>query len=134
MGHSRLEYYLHLVWATYRREPLLAGDTEELIYACIRAEAKHMGCVVHALGGLEDHTHLVVEPPGMFAPSQVAQQVKGASSRFANSKNIAFRWQAGFAGFSLSRPHLKAAVPYVLTQRQRHDGGDIWQAWEPDYD
>ena len=28
MGHSSIEYYLHLVWATYQREPLLMGDTE----------------------------------------------------------------------------------------------------------
>ena len=134
MGHSKLEYYLHLVWSTSQREPLLVGDTEVLIYACIRAEAQRMNCAVLALGGLADHVHLVVEPPGMLAPSALAQQIKGASSRFANSKGIAFRWQGGFSGFSLSRPHLKAAIPYVLNQQRRHADNDLWPDWEPTED
>ena len=129
MGHSKLEYYLHLVWSTCQREPLLVGDTEALIYACVRAEARRMDRVVLALGGLADHVHLVVEPPGALAPSDVAKKIKGVSSRFANDKGIAFKWQSGFGGSSLSRPHLKAAVPYV--QNQRHADGEIWRDWEP---
>jgi len=31
----------------------------------------------------------------------------------------------------LSRPHLKAAVPYILNQKRRHADGDIWPDWEP---
>ena len=131
MGHSRLEYYLHLVWSTYQREPLLTGETEALVYACIRAEAQRMGCAVLALGGLRDHLHLVVEPPGMLAPAQIVKQVKGVSSRFVNDKGIAFKWQAGYSGFSLSRPHLRAAVPYVENQKRRHASGDLWPDWEP---
>ncbi len=134
MGHSKLEYYLHLVWTTYQREPLLVGDTEALIYACLRAEAGRMSCNVLALGGLADHIHLVVEPPAMIAPAQVAKQLKGTSTRFANGKGIDFRWQAGYAGFSLSRPHLKAAVPYVETQKQRHQNNNLWRDWEPEDD
>ena len=131
MGHSNLEYYLHLVWATYRREPLLIGKTEALIYACIRAEAGRMNCAIHALDGLADHVHLVVEPPGTLAPSHIVQRVKGVSSRLADAEGIAFRWQTGYGGFSLSRPHLKAAVPYVQQQKQRHTDRDIWPGWEP---
>ena len=131
MGHSKLEYYLHLVWSTYQREPLLVGDTESLIYACIQAEARRMDCVVLALGGIADHVHLVVEPPGMLGPGQVAKQIKGASSRFANDNGTTFKWQSGYGGFSLSRPHLKAVIPYAQNQQQRHADGDIWPDWEP---
>jgi len=134
MGHSKLEYYLHLVWATYQREPLLAGDTEALVCACIRAEARRMNCTVLALGGLADHVHLVVEPPATLAPSEAAKQIKGASSRFANDKNIAFKWQSGYGCFSLSRPHLKAVVPYVQNQQRRHADGNVWANWEPPVD
>jgi putative transposase len=131
MGHSKLEYYLHLVWATYQREPLLVDDTEALIYNCIRAEAKRLNCIILALGGLADHVHLVVEPPAMRGPGQIAKQIKGVSSHVANDKGIAFKWQAGYGAFSLSRPHLKAVVPYVQNQRQRHEDNDIWPNWEP---
>ena len=131
MGHSRMEYYLHLVWSTYQREPLLVGDTEALIYTCLRVELRQLKCNVLALGGIADHVHLAVEPPGMLGPSYIAKQIKGASSRFANDKGIVFKWQAGCGGFSLSRPHLKAVIPYVQNQQKRHADGDIWPDWEP---
>ena len=134
MGHSKLEYHLHLVWATYQREPLLTGETEALIYACIRAEAQRLNCAIRVLGGLADHVHLVVEPPAMRGPGQIVQQIKGASSRFANEEGIAFKWQAGYSTFSLSCPHLKAVIPYVQNQKKRHLDNNIWPDWEPSDD
>ncbi len=134
MSHSHVEYYLHLVWATYQREPLLIGDVENLIYASIRAEARHMHCTILALGGIADHVHLAVQPPSALGPSQVVQQIKGASSRFAGSKGIAFKWQAGYGGFTLSRPHLKAAIPYIENQKRHHATNKIWLPWEPPAD
>jgi putative transposase len=131
MGHSNLEYYLHLVWATYQREPLLMGDTEELTYACIRAEARRMNCTILAIGGIADHVHLVVQPPSTLGPAQIAQQIKGAASRFVNDKGIAFKWQAGYGGFSLSRPHLKVVIPYVQNQKRHHAENRLWLDWEP---
>ncbi|MGI4791856.1 MAG: IS200/IS605 family transposase [Janthinobacterium lividum] len=134
MGHSNLEYYLHLVWATYQREPLLTGETEAMIYACIRAEARHMHCDILALGGIADHVHLAVQPPSTLSPAQIAQQIKGAASRSANSKGIAFKWQTGYGGFSLSRPHLKAVIPYIRNQKRHHADNTLWLDWEPPTD
>lgn len=134
MGHSDVEYYLHLVWATYRREPLLIGDTENLIHACVRAEAQRMKCRILALGGVADHVHLAVQPPSTLSPAQIAQQIKGASSSFANDQGIAFKWQAGYGGFSLSRPHLKAAIPYIKNQKRHHAANTLWLPWEPPAD
>ena len=134
MGHSKPEYYLHLVWATYQREPLLIGNAESLIYACLRAELRRMNCIVLAIGGIEDHIHLVVEPPTLLGPAQVMKQIKGASSRFAAAKGVAFKWQAGYGVFSLSRPHLKSVIPYVQNQKRHHATGGLWLDWEPNDD
>ncbi len=134
MGHSHVEYYLHLVWATYQREPLLVGDVENLVHACIRAEAQRMKCRILALGGIADHVHLAVQPPSTLSPAQITRQIKGASSSFANDQGIAFKWQAGYGGFSLSRPYLKAATPYIENQKRHHAEDTVWPAWEPPID
>ena len=131
MGHSKIEYYLHLVWATYPREPLLAGCTEEIVYAFVQSELQWMKCNLLAIGGVEDHLHLVIEPPSMLGPAEIAKHLKGASSRFVNDKDIAFKWQAGYGCFSLSRPHLDAVVPYVKNQKRHHATGRTWRDWEP---
>ncbi len=130
MGHSSLEYYLHLVWATHQREPLLVGGTEEIVYACIQAELRRMNCTMLALGGMADHVHLAVQPPSTLGPAQIAKQIKGSVSRFVNDQGIAFRWQAGYGCFSLSRPHLKAAVPYIQNQKRHHAENTLWPDWE----
>ena len=134
MGHSNLEYYLHLVWATYQREPLLIGDTEEIVYACIQAELRRMKCTLLALGGIADHVHLAVQPTSFLGPGQIAKQIKGTSSRFLDSKGIAFKWQAGYGCFSLSRPHLKAVILYVRNQKRHHAQNNLWLDWEPPND
>ena len=130
MGHSNLEYYLHLVWATYQREPLLVGDTEEIVYACIQAELRRMKCTLLAMGGVADHVHLAVQPPALLGPGQIAKQIKGSSSRFLDSKGVPFKWQGGYGCFSLSRPHLKAVIPYVQNQKRHHAERNLWPAWE----
>ena len=134
MGHSRNDYFLHLVWATYRREPYLTGEVEAMIYACIRSEARQMGCEVLALGGLADHVHLVVHPPTTAAPSRIAQLTKGGSSRLAEIRGHAFKWQAGFDVLSLSRQHVNEAIPYVQNQKRRHADNNLWPDWEPTND
>ena len=111
MGHSQPEYYLHLVWATYEREPLLVGETEAIIYACLRAELRHMDCRVLALGGIADHVHLAVEPTTLLGPASLMKQIKGVSSRFASSKGIAFKWQAGYGLRCMGRAN--CTRPYI---------------------
>ncbi|MGI4788873.1 MAG: IS200/IS605 family transposase [Janthinobacterium lividum] len=83
MGHSHKEIYLHLVWATRQREPLLTPDVERRVHRCIQSEAERLGAIILAIGGLADHVHLVAQVPPHVSASQLAQQVKGVSSRFA---------------------------------------------------
>ena len=72
------ELYLHLVWSTHRREPTLTPQVAQPIYACIRSECREMGVDVVAIGGIEDHVHLLVRFPPTLAPAALAKQVKGA--------------------------------------------------------
>ena len=131
MGHSQPEYYLHFVWATYEREPLLVGETEAVIYACLRAELRRMDCRVLALGGIADHVHLAVEPTTLLGPAPLMKQIKGVSSRFASSKGITFKWQAGYGLRCMGREHLAAAIHYIENQKRHHTDGTLWSDWEP---
>ena len=134
MGHSQTEYYLHFVWANYMRKPLLIGETESLIYACLHAELRRMDCRVLALGGIADHIHLAVEPTKLLGPAHLMKQIKEASSRFAGAKDIPFKWQAGYGLRCMSLSHLREAVPYIENQKRHHADGTLWPDWEPTED
>ena len=137
MSHCHKEIYLHLVWATRQRDPLLAPEIERRIYRCIQSEAERLGAVVLAIGGLADHVHFVVQSPAHVSTSDLTKQVKGVSSRFAVSELVGrenllpyFGWQEGYSVFSLSRSHLDKVIPYVQNQKQHHRERTIWPTWE----
>ena len=56
---SKVEIYIHYVWATKNRAPSLDPEIERAVHRCIASEAKSLGCDVIALNGTEDHVHLL---------------------------------------------------------------------------
>jgi len=138
MTRSKSEIYLHFIWATYRRLPLITPDIEAALYAVLSGEAARLGCQVLALNGMPDHIHLVLWMPAKRAPSELMQYIKGASSAWARRtlrpqrplSAEPFGWQDNFATFSLSRSHLRLAVTYVENQKRHHAAGDLRPDWE----
>lgn len=138
MKRSKSEIYLHFVWATYRRLPLITAALEPCLYQALMEQAERLGCKVLALGGLPDHVHLLLRMPAKRSPSELMQQIKGASSAWARvsirpSQELSrepFGWQDGYGVFSLSRSHLKRVVSYVENQKKRHASGKLWPEWE----
>lgn len=120
---SRSEIYLHLVRATYRRMPLVTGDVERAVYACIMDQARKAGCELLAIGGMPDHVHVAVRVPPTAAPATLAKQMKGVSSTMIRTQvrpGEFFGWQDGYGAFSFSRSHVERVVAYVRNQKTHH--------------
>jgi len=80
------QLYLHLVWSTWDRHPFLVGEVRDRIYECIQAECVNLRVEVIAIGGIEDHLHLLVRVPPTIAPADLVKRVKGASSHMMNPR------------------------------------------------
>ena len=80
MSFWRLHY--HLVWTTWKRAPLLVGDNKSKAYGAILGKAKDLGVLVHAIGGTEDHAHMLVTLPTTIAVAKALQVVKAGSSEW----------------------------------------------------
>ena len=63
MRRARVAVYVHLVWATWDRQPLLQGDLQRRVHRAIAAKCEELGAEVVALGGVEDHVHLLIGLP-----------------------------------------------------------------------
>lgn len=109
MRRSKTGLYVHFVWATFQRLPLVAPTIEEPLYRCILAEANKLKLELLALGGMPDHVHLVVRKPPMVSESQIMQRIKGVSSTFAQADRV---------------------VQYVKNQKTRHADNAVWPDWE----
>lgn len=122
------ELYVHLVWATWDRRPLITPEIQPKIYASIQAECTQLGCEVLALGGIEDHVHLLVRLPTTVSVAELVKQVKGASSHLVSQvldPGLGFKWQGAYGAFTLSRSHLPRIIDYVQRQREHHRDGSL---------
>ena len=128
-SHNITRLFVHIVWATWDRLPLLTPSIERLVLRCIEANAEGLGCRVVALNGMPDHVHLLLLMPPTLAVSDLMKQVKGSSSHLANhsKESVAlFRWQGSYGAFSVSRGDVDKVTEYVTTQKTRHQLGRLY--------
>jgi putative transposase len=118
--------YYHLVWATKEREPLITSERETQLYSYIIGKANAVGSIIHAVGGIENHIHLVASIPPRFSISDFVQNLKGSSAHHLNhlspSQDL-FGWQRGYGVFSMGSKQLEQAVVYVENQKAHHSNG-----------
>jgi putative transposase len=137
LRRNKLRLYLHLVWATWDRLPLISDALERRLFRCIEAEAHSLDVRVLALNGMPDHVHLVVSLPATLAVADLAKQVKGASSRFVNEVvqlDTQFKWQGGYGAFTVSQGNLETVVAYVIRQKELHNKGTATSDWEETFE
>ena len=133
MRQSKSEIYLHIVWATLKREAFVTPDIERAVYRCIGSEAQHLGCTILAIGGMPDHVHLCLKLPTRVAVSNLMNQVKGVSSHFVHdrlSPDLPFQWQEGYGVFSVGPNQIKPVIAYIENQKQHHLDGTLHSRWE----
>ena len=109
--------------------PLITGDLEPEIYACLRAKSESLNCQCLAVGGIENHVHLLVRLHRTLAVAQLAKHLKGASSHLATQrcgKNSVFKWQGGYGALSVSVSHIKRVTGYIANQKEHHAEGKTW--------
>ncbi len=133
MYQSKAKIYIHIVWATHKRLPLLTQAIERAVLRCIAQEAERIGCKVLALNAMPDHVHLLVKLPTTNSVAKLANQVKGVSSHFTRDSlpgNEGFRWQNGYAAFSVGGNQVKRTIAYIANQQQHHNEGSTFADWE----
>jgi putative transposase len=133
MRRNKLALYLHLVWTTWDRLPLITPEIERRLHRNIESEALEMGCTVLALNGISDHVHLVVSFPTTVTIANLVKQVKGVSSHFVNETlrpDDQFKWQGGYGAFTVSRWDLPKIIHYVKRQKEHHEVDDLWSELE----
>jgi len=128
--------YYHFVWATKERNPFITQDIEPVLYGYIIGKAQALSCIIHAIGGMENHIHLVASVPPKLSIADFVQNVKGSSTHYLNNDlintQVHFGWQRGYGVFSLGRKQLDEAVAYVRDQKRHHGQGNIISPLEQD--
>lgn len=137
MRRTRVALFVHYIWGTWDRTPLLVGEVERRVYQTIQRTCAELGADVLALGGVEDHVHLLARLPATLAPAEFAKRVKGASSHLATHEvapDRFFKWQGAYAAFSVGQGQLATLREYIAHQKEHHRSGSLIPEWEEEPD
>jgi REP element-mobilizing transposase RayT len=121
MRHTRVSLRAHCVFGTKRRESTIPEDLQPRLWAFVGGIARRLGMTAIAVGGIEDHIHVLLLLSPTMSLAKALQAIKANSSRWLHQQTgKPFEWQEGYAAFSVSISHTDATVAYILKQRQHH--------------
>ncbi len=135
MHKNFTQLYLHFVWGTWDRLPLVTPDIQEVIYAAIISQCRQLGCTVIAIGGVADHVHLLTDFPPTLTVSELIGKAKGSSSHLITheiKRGQFFKWQGGYGAFTVSHRNIDQIANYIRNQAAHHQQKSLISDWEID--
>ena len=131
MAYTQLFY--HIIWSTKHREPTILPIIENKLHSYIAKKAIHLGGIVYAINGIDDHVHLAVSIPPSIAISKFIGQIKAVSSTKLNQSELIdykFYWQTSYSIFTFRESELAGIVRYIKRQKQHHAKGRLRNSLE----
>ena len=123
MANTYSSLHYHIIFSTKNRVKHLSQEIEERVWAYIGGVARTHKMTALQVGGFEDHVHALLTAPAALSPSQIAQFLKGDSSKWIHEKFPAlhdFAWQDGYGGFTVSKSNLPEVIRYIKGQCEHH--------------
>jgi REP element-mobilizing transposase RayT len=121
--HSYSRVWLHLVWGTLERRPLLNGASAPKLSVYLHEYAREKGIYMKINFVNPDHVHALVDLPTNLSIEEMAQLFKGSSSHWVNEQNLVsgkFGWGRGYGVFSVSESNVAEVANYIATQEEHH--------------
>jgi putative transposase len=121
--HSYSRVWLHLVWATLERRPLLDKYAAAKLSAFLQDYAKQKGIYLKINFVNADHVHALVDLPTHLSIEDMMQLFKGGSSHWINEQNLVpgkFGWGRGYGVFSVSESVVSEVCAYIANQEEHH--------------
>jgi len=123
MANTYTSLHYHVIFSTKNRVLHFNPEIEQRVWAYLGGIARKHRMTALQVGGGEDHIHALVIAPPTLAPSQIAQFLKGDSSKWIHDEFPAlhdFAWQDGYGAFTVSKSHLPEVIRYIRHQREHH--------------
>jgi putative transposase len=120
MSHAYAQNVIHVVFSTKNHSKSITREFQPRMWAYVAGICKNHGIFVHAVGGMDDHIHLLVQIPPSLSLAKAVLAIKSNSSRWANEQGNKFAWQQGYGAFSVSSSLVPAVVRYIQNQESHH--------------
>ena len=123
MANTYTQVYVQIVFAVKHRQHLIHKSWKDELYKYICGIINGKAQRVYAIGGVEDHIHILVSLKPDMSISELVREIKACSSKWVNEKGFAlgkFQQQGGFGAFSYQGDALENLIRYINNQEQHH--------------
>jgi REP element-mobilizing transposase RayT len=123
MPQSLSQLYVHLIFSTKHREPMLLSPARQDLHAYLAAILNNQDSPALKVGGMSDHVHALFRLSNNIALAKIVEEVKTSSSKWVKTqgRDLAnFYWQSGYGAFSVSAAGVEEVVEYIAQQESHH--------------
>ena len=121
--HAFTSCYLHCVWSTKERRCLIPPALQQRLWPYLGGIARANRMAALAVGGVEDHVHVLLSLSATLPIAKAIQLLKGNSSKWIHEsfpEHRTFEWQEGYGAFSVGVSGLASTVHYIRDQTEHH--------------
>ncbi len=123
MPQSLSKLYVHLVFSTKLREPLLVAPLRARVHAYLATVLTNSDSPAIKVGGTSDHVHALFRLSKNSSLAAIVEEIKTSSSKWIKTQAralAAFHWQSGYGGFSVSPADVELVAEYIARQETHH--------------
>jgi putative transposase len=123
MAQSLVKNYLHIVFGTKDREPLINLNLEADLYSYLGGICNNLNCQVLSIGGFTDHVHILCLLSKNIALAKLIEELKSHSSKWMKNHDQGineFYWQNGYGAFSVNPSEIETVKQYISIQHEHH--------------
>lgn len=123
MGQSLVKNYIHIVFSTKHRRPLIHLPVEAELHSYLGDICNKLDCWVIKVGGYTDHIHILCMLSKKIALMKLVEELKSHSSKWIKTKGMEyenFYWQDGYGAFSVNPSEAYVVINYIANQHRHH--------------
>ncbi len=123
MGQSLVKNYLHVVFSTKHRQPLITDAVELKLHAYLSGICKSLDSHALKIGGYNDHIHILCTLSKKIALVKLMEEIKSHSSKWMKAPEVGisdFYWQEGYGAFSVNPSEVELVCDYIERQKEHH--------------
>jgi len=122
MPSTHLSLHYHLVFSTKDRIPFIRSEWRSDLHAYLGGIVKEIRGIPVAIGGVEDHVHLLIGLRAIHRLDYVMRDIKAGSSGWVHDiiGSKKFEWQSGYLGLTVSPSQVERVRRYILNQEKHH--------------
>jgi putative transposase len=128
MSNTYTQIYIQIVFCVKKREKLIDKSWREELFKYISGIIQNKGQKLYAIGGVEDHLHILVSMKPSISISELVRDIKMNSTYWINQKHFVkkrFEWQPGYGAFSYNQKLLDTVINYIFRQEVHHAKKDF---------